>query len=94
MAFLAWRFDIGLTGVVRDPQDLQEQDRVEAELADMATIMSGDMGTGAVVVRWEDTTGENASLFLDEFYIGRGADCRVRYYDPLVSRRHARVFSR
>ena len=92
VVFLAWRFDIGRTGVVRDPQDLQEQDRVEAELADMPTTIGGDMGTGAVVVRWEDTTGENAALFLDEFYIGRGADCRVRYYDPLVSRRHARVF--
>lgn len=92
VVFLAWRFDIGRTGVVRDPQDLQEQDRVEAELADMPTTIGGGIGTGAVVVRWEDATGENAALFLDEFYIGRGTDCRVRYYDPLVSRRHARVF--
>ena len=90
--FLAWRFDIGRTGIVRDPQDVQEQQRAEAELAEMPTVIGGDVGVGAVVVRWEDTSGENAALFVDDFHIGRGADCRVRYYDPLVSRLHARVF--
>ncbi|HEB88336.1 MAG TPA: FHA domain-containing protein [Deltaproteobacteria bacterium] len=46
-----------------------------------------------MVIRWKDGGGnEEAMVFLDDFYIGRGADCRVRFYDPLVSRRHARVY--
>jgi hypothetical protein len=31
-------------------------------------------------------------FYVDDFYLGRGTDCKVRFYDPLVSRRHARVF--
>ena len=92
VVFLAWRFDVGLGGIVRDPQDVLEQQQAEAELAEMPTMIGGTAGPGAIVVRWNDDRGENAVLFVDTFHIGRGADCRVRFYDPLVSRRHARVF--
>ncbi len=92
VVLLAWRFDIGRGGIVRDPQDVLAQERAEAQLAEMPTIVGGVEGPGAVVVRWSDSTGQNAALFVDAFDLGRGADCRVRFYDPLVSRRHARVF--
>ncbi len=92
VVFLAWRFDIGLDGISRDPQDLFDQAQAEAELAEMPTMIGGTAGPGAVVVRWDDDRGENAVLFIDAFHIGRGADCRVRFYDPLVSRQHARIF--
>ncbi|MBY0396774.1 MAG: FHA domain-containing protein, partial [Thermoleophilia bacterium] len=46
----------------------------------------------AIVVRWADASGGGAALFREEFFIGRGAECRVRFYDPLVSRKHARVY--
>lgn len=89
---LAWMFDIGRSGIVRDPRDLVAQRHADDELASMPTQLGGDEGAGAVIVRWVDANGENATIFLDEFYLGRGNDCRVRFYDPLVSRKHARVY--
>lgn len=93
VAVLAWMFDIGRGGIVRDPEDALAQKQAEAELADMPTQLGGDEpGVGAVIVRWADTNGQNASIFVDEFFLGRGNECRVRFYDPLVSRKHARVY--
>jgi hypothetical protein len=93
VVILAWMFDIGRGGIVRDSRDLRDQRRAEEHLASMPTMIGGDIGTGGVIVRWNGANGEQAMLYLDEFYVGRGAECRVRFYDPLVSRRHARVYS-
>jgi len=87
---LAWMFDIGLGGIRRDPEDLAQVD--EDDLASMPTMIGSDAVEGGVIVRWKDGRGENAALFTEEFFVGRGSDCRVRFYDPLVSRRHARVY--
>jgi len=92
VVILAWMFDIGRGGIVRDPQDVLAEQQAEQDLASMPTILGGDAGAGGVVVRWQDTQGENAMFYVDEFSLGRGTDCRVRFYDPLVSREHARVF--
>lgn len=92
VVFLAWRFDIGRSGIVRDPQDLLAQQQADADIAQMSTMIGGVTGPGAVVIRWDDVGGEHAALFVDPFHLGRGADCRVRFYDPLVSRQHARIF--
>ena len=92
VVILAWMFDIGRSGIVRDPQDVLDEQQAEQDLASMPTMIGGDEGAGAVVVRWEDEHGGNAMLYVDEFYLGRGTDCRVRFYDPLVSRQHAKVF--
>lgn len=89
---LAWRFDIGRAGIVRDPQDVIAQQQADADIAAMPTMIGGEEGAGGLVVRWDDASGERAALFVDEVYLGRGTDCRVRFYDPLVSRRHARIF--
>jgi hypothetical protein len=92
VVLLAWMFDVGLGGVVRDPRDVGEARPEEDEdLANIPTVLGSDSSQGAVLVRWVDANGENAALFTDEFFLGRGSDCRVRFYDPLVSRRHARV---
>lgn len=94
VVILAWMFDIRRGGIVRDPMDVVAQEQTEDALASMPTMLGGPdgVGSGVVIVRWRDARGENAVLYLDEFFIGRGVDCRVRFYDPLVSRRHARVF--
>ncbi len=89
---LAWMFDIGRSGIVRDSHDLHSEQQAAVDLASMPTTLGGAAVVGAVIVRWEDVRGENAMLYVDEFFMGRGTDCRVRFYDPLVSRRHARVF--
>jgi len=62
------------------------------DIADVPTMTAMDAGKGAVIVRWDDSDGENAVIFAEEFCVGRGNDCRVRFYDPLVSRNHARVY--
>jgi len=92
VAILAWRFDIGREGIVRDPQDVLADQQREADLAAMPTMIGGDAGVGALVIRWKGPDGEQAALFTDELFLGRSAECRVRFYDPLVSRKHARIF--
>ncbi|MBJ21934.1 MAG: FHA domain-containing protein [bacterium] len=92
VVILAWMFDVGRGGVVRDPKDVLREQEAEFELASMPTMIGGDAGVGAVVVRWSDLEGEHAMFYADDFHLGRGTDCRVRFYDPLVSRQHARVF--
>ena len=92
VVILAWRFDIGRTGIVRDPQDVLAEEQADAAMAEMPTIIGGEVGAGVILVRWSDAVGNQSSLFTDEFFLGRGADCGVRFYDPLVSRKHARIF--
>ncbi len=87
---LAWMFDIGRTGIVRDPKDAALAE-AERNLSEMPTQLGTDSGRGAVIVRWMEEDGERAVLFADEFLIGRSSECGVRFYDPLVSRKHARV---
>ena len=89
---LAWMFEIGRGGIVRDPEDLPSSRSEESDISNMPTIAFGVPGAGAVIVRWEDSAGEQARFFTDEVFFGRGNDCLMRFYDPLVSRRHARLF--
>ena len=89
---LAWMFEIGRDGVVRDPQDVPERHSDEPDIADMPTIAFGKQDESAVIVRWEDSAGSHARLFQEEVFLGRGSDCVVRFYDPLVSRQHARLY--
>jgi len=95
VVLLAWMFDVGRRGIVRDPQDLEQTHAGggdDDDLASMATVVGSPSETGGVVVRWADEDGENAAFFVADFYLGRGSDCRVRFYDPRVSRQHARVY--
>jgi hypothetical protein len=89
---LAWMFEIGRGGIVRDPEDVSDRRLTESDLSDMPTIVQGMPGAEVIIVRWRDEDGEHASLFQDGFFLGRGKDCRVRFYDPLVSRQHARIY--
>ncbi|MAG30676.1 MAG: hypothetical protein CL908_07285 [Deltaproteobacteria bacterium] len=85
-------FDIGRGGIVRDSRDVLEQKQADDAIARMPTLLGGEIGLGAVIVRWADVGGENAVIFVEDFFLGRGSDCGVRFYDPLVSRKHARVY--
>lgn len=90
---LAWKFDVSREGIVRDPVDQPTLGASElGTLSTMPTAMGSDESAGAIVVRWSDASGGGAALFREAFFIGRGAECRVRFYDPLVSRKHARVY--
>lgn len=90
---LAWKFDVSREGIVRDPEDQPTLGVSNFEgISTMPTAMGGSEGAGALVVRWLDVNGPGSTLFREEFFIGRGAECRVRFYDPLVSRKHARIY--
>lgn len=90
---LAWKFDVSREGIVRDPVDQPTLGASElGTLSTMPTAMGLDESAGAIVVRWSDAAGGGVALFREAFFIGRGAECRVRFYDPLVSRKHARVY--
>jgi pSer/pThr/pTyr-binding forkhead associated (FHA) protein len=88
---LAWMFELGREGIVRDPEDVPARHADQPDIADMPTIAFGKEDEGALIVRWEDSAGAHARLFQEEVFLGRGSDCVVRFYDPLVSRRHARL---
>ncbi len=88
----AWHFDVSREGIVRAPDDQTTLGVGDADtLATMPAALGADEGAGALVVRWTDVEGQGAAMFREAFFIGRGAECRVRFYDPLVSRKHARV---
>ncbi len=92
LVLLAWMFDIGRSGIARDPHDVAARRDIDLDIANMSTMIGGDLGPGAVIVRWNRSGGENAGSFLEEFFLGRADPCRVRFYDSLVSRKHARIF--
>lgn len=93
IVLLAWKFDVSREGIVRDPVDQPTLGASELDtLSTMPTAMGGEGSAGAIVVRWADASGGGTALFREEFFVGRGAECRVRFYDPLVSRKHARVY--
>jgi FHA domain len=92
VVILAWMFDIGRSGIVRDAQDVENANRDE-DLSKMQTQIGSNAEQGALAVNWTDAEGVHRIVFIDEFFIGRANDCRVRFYDPLVSRKHARVFN-
>lgn len=93
VVLLAWRFDVSREGIVRDPGDQPTLGISDFDtLATMPTAMGEEAGTGAIIVRWTDVNGPCGALFREEFFIGRGAECGVRMYDPLVSRKHVRVY--
>jgi pSer/pThr/pTyr-binding forkhead associated (FHA) protein len=89
---LAWMFDIGRSGIVRDPLDVASLEEIDCDIANMSTVIGGEKGQGAVIVRWGDAGTANSAIFTEEFLMGRANDCRVRFYDPLVSRKHARIY--
>jgi pSer/pThr/pTyr-binding forkhead associated (FHA) protein len=91
VVILAWMFDIGRTGITRDRKDV-ERARADDDLSLMQTQVGAGSDPGAIAVGWSDRDGEQRILFFDEFYIGRASECRVRFYDPLVSRKHVRIF--
>jgi len=89
---LAWRFDIGAEGIVRDSGEEETAASREAPtFSDMPTLVSNRAASGCVRVAWTDAAGVHSVVYAGEFSLGRGGDCEVRILDPLVSRSHARV---
>jgi len=80
---LAWLFEVTPEGVVRDDGSERSQ---RGGVTLTRTVLAG-----ALEVTWRDGSGAHVKRFERGFVIGRDPGCDLRFDDPMVSRRHARV---
>jgi hypothetical protein len=97
VAFLAWRYDLTIKGILRDPADTVagSRDTVLRSRSPTrrSTTRAHNTGMGAVLASWRDKDGElREKVFRSEFVIGRDYQVDVRMKDDRVSRRHLRVY--
>lgn len=94
VAGLAWRYDLTAWGVRRDPEDVRARSRASAAAAPTATVSRADLPGERVRIELRDGERDEVAVQARDFSIGREPGCAVRFEDPTVSRRHARVFHR
>jgi hypothetical protein len=96
VAFLAWRYNVTIKGVLRDPADVANPPRDTVSRSSSPTRRSTnkqDTVVGVVLATWKTTEGEHCEReFRSEFIIGRDFQADVRMKDDRVSRRHLRVY--
>lgn len=96
VAFLAWRYNLTLKGVLRDPADVNGPlpDTVaRANSPTRKSVAGQDTAIGTVLATWRTTEGELCEReFFSEFIVGRDFQADVRMQDDRVSRRHLRVY--
>lgn len=88
---LAWMFDITPSGLKRDRSSPMPGAKYDDAIHDEETVQPGWQENGTVIVSWRDSTGARKKVFTSDFTMGRGESCELRFRDPLISRRHARV---
>jgi hypothetical protein len=95
VAFLAWRYNVTIKGVLRDPADVVvPRDTVSRSSSPTRrSTHRHDTAVGVVLASWRTTEGELCEReFRSEFIIGRDFQADVRMKDDRVSRRHLRVY--
>ena len=96
VAFLAWRYDMTIKGILRDPADTVAGSRDTVFRSRSPTRRSTpaqNTAMGAVRASWRNKDGELCEKeFRSEFVIGRDYQVDVRMKDDRVSRRHLRVY--
>ena len=96
VAFLAWRYDMTIKGILRDPADTVAGSRDTVFRSRSPTRKSTpaqNTAMGAVRASWRNKDGELCEKeFQSEFVIGRDYQVDVRMKDDRVSRRHLRVY--
>ena len=96
VAFLAWRYNLTIKGVLRDPADVAVAPADTVARANSPTRKSTQQqntAVGVVLATWRTTEGELCEQeFKSAFVIGRDFQADVRMNDDRVSRRHLRVF--
>ena len=96
VALLAWRYNVTIKGVLRDPADVAMPQRDTVSRSNSPTRRSTQQqntSVGVVLATWKTTDGElREREFRSEFIIGRDFQADVRMKDDRVSRRHLRVY--
>lgn len=97
IGFLAWRYDLTTSGLLRDKHDLAVALREKRRITPDATRSTEwDCGrtSNSVVVCWEKPDGTRCErTFRSAFLIGRDDHADVQISDDRVSRRHIRVYA-
>jgi hypothetical protein len=96
VAFLAWRYNLTIKGILRDPADTVAGSRdtvLRSRSPTRRSTRAQNTGMGAVLASWTNKDGELCEKeFQSEFIIGRDYQVDVRMKDDRVSRRHLRVY--
>jgi len=96
VAFLSWRYDLTMKGILRDSADMLSGPRDTASGSDRPTRRSTsrqNTAHGVMFASWRNNDGELCEReFQSAFVIGRDYPVDVRMKDDRVSRRHLRVY--
>ncbi len=85
--FLAWRFDLTLHGVVRDPP--RKASDVPASRTQDAPRWLSEGAEGVITASWTGPDGQTQrKRFMTPFVIGRDVTSDIQLLDQRVSRRH------
>lgn len=93
VAWLAWRYQFTMQGVVRDPED-EEEALDGTGLLNRARSRHDSLGVSAIIVSWQ-SEGEELQMVesTEPIVIGRDSGCDVVIMNPHVSRSHAVVWA-
>lgn len=93
VAWLAWRYQFTMQGVVRDPEDAEEALDGTAIL-NRVRAKHDTLGITPIVITWTSEDGESRSLeSMGPTIIGRDAGCDIVIRNQHVSRSHAVVWA-
>jgi len=93
VAWLAWRYQFTMHGLVRDPED-EEAALDGTGLLNRARSRHDPLGVSAIIVSWQ-SEGEELQMVesTEPIVIGRDTGCDVVIMNPHVSRSHAVIWA-
>ena len=93
VAWLAWRYQFTMQGLVRDPED-EEAALDGTGLLNRARSRHDPLGVSAIIVSWQSEGEERQMVESTEpIVIGRDTGCDVVIMNPHVSRSHAVIWA-
>ena len=85
---LAWYFEFTTEGIVRDAQDVEQDERKSFAI----TRIDPDIAVSVVEISWEGNERREHRVFTNSLSIGRDARCDVTTLDRLARIRASRGF--
>ena len=96
VAFLAWRYDLTVKGLLRDPADIvagRRDTTLRSSGSTRGSTHQHNAALGVMFASWRNKDGELCEReFHSAFIIGRDYRVDVRMKDDRISRRHLRVY--
>lgn len=93
VAWLAWRYQFTMQGIVRDPED-EEAELDGTGRLNRARAKHDTLGVSPIVVSWQSESGASETLeSIEPVVIGRDSGCDIVIANPHVSRSHAVIWA-